>query len=149
MEALVDYPLSGYIRELFTSGSGGLPFASALCARRDRTGRCKPLFSLLTTSRSRLHYNIGQGDRKGDKMTVFIRIGDVALKCLSTDGLALIVILLVSLIVGCSEQDKSAPVEKPANNQRIFDTQRSALEQAKEAAGSVNQRNRDYQKREK
>lgn len=50
-----------------------------------------------------------------------------------------IILLLVLFIAGCNSPDIPKPVPKTANNDRLFDTQRHALEQAKQVNQQMDQ----------
>lgn len=60
----------------------------------------------------------------------------------SKTGGAAIIIFLSMIVYGCGDSDAPARVEQSNKAGRIFDTQRSALEQAKETADFANMRNR-------
>ncbi|MCP5444059.1 MAG: hypothetical protein H6968_13600 [Chromatiaceae bacterium] len=64
-------------------------------------------------------------------------------------GIATALLLPVSLIFGCSDNKAPAHVQERAKAERLFDTQRSALEQAKEAAASIGQRNQRFPEKAK
>jgi len=59
-------------------------------------------------------------------------------------------LLSVLLLGGCGDDKASAVrVEVSPKAERLFDTQRSALEQAKEAADTVGLRNQRFQERKR
>jgi len=58
-------------------------------------------------------------------------------------------ILQVFLLVGCSDDKAPARVQESQKASRLFDSQRSALEEAKAVADSVEQRNQRFPERAK
>jgi PBP1b-binding outer membrane lipoprotein LpoB len=60
-----------------------------------------------------------------------------------------IMLLAVLLLTGCADEKAPVAVEARPQEGRLYDTQRSALEQAKETADFVGQRTQQFQKREK
>ncbi|MCB1849486.1 MAG: hypothetical protein KDI83_01635 [Gammaproteobacteria bacterium] len=57
--------------------------------------------------------------------------------------------LFVILLAGCTEEKAVTETKAHAQERRIFDTQRSALEQAKETAEAAALRNLQFQERVK
>ena len=62
-------------------------------------------------------------------------------------SLSTILLLQLLLLVGCSGEKTPAQVEESSKSKRIFNTQRSALEQARETADFVGTRNRENEER--
>jgi outer membrane murein-binding lipoprotein Lpp len=58
-------------------------------------------------------------------------------------------ILPVLLLIGCADDKAPTKVEERPKAARLFDTQRSALEQAKETADSATLRNLQFEQRAK
>lgn len=48
------------------------------------------------------------------------------------------------LLIGCTDDKAPKPVQQSLKAERLFDTQRSALEEAKKAAGSAALRNQRF-----
>ncbi|MCB1860058.1 MAG: hypothetical protein KDI63_17440 [Gammaproteobacteria bacterium] len=59
----------------------------------------------------------------------------------------LLLTLVVSLLTGCSGDDSQSRAEKISGDARLFNTQREALEQAKAAAGAIEQQQAGQQER--
>ena len=62
---------------------------------------------------------------------------------------SMVMLLPVLLLSGCSDDKAPVRVEESHKEERIFDTQRSALEQAKETADSATMRSQQFQERAK
>lgn len=58
-------------------------------------------------------------------------------------------LLPLVLLIGCGDDKAPARVDERPKAERLFDTQRSALEEAKEAAGTAGQRSQEFQQRAK
>jgi len=58
-------------------------------------------------------------------------------------------LLALLLLTGCAEDKAQVPVEARPKEERLYDTQRSALEQAKETVDFAEQRSQQFQKIEK
>lgn len=60
-----------------------------------------------------------------------------------------VLLLPVFLVIGCSDDKVSLPAQERPKAERLFDTPRSALEEAKEVAGSVELRNQKFREKAK
>ncbi|MCP4286603.1 MAG: hypothetical protein GY792_19510 [Gammaproteobacteria bacterium] len=64
-------------------------------------------------------------------------------------SISIAMLLTVLLLSGCGDDKVPERVEERPQAERLFDTQRSALEQVKEAADSAGLRNQRFQERKK